>query len=451
MILKRNILLLLSLIQFGASLFALDVKEFGAVGDGRADDTAAIKRAIDKGGHVVFPKGNYRITKTIVINLDQVGFTSLKSEGAAKIIMAAAGPAFKFIGTNEARVGLAKTKSNIWDRERMPLVDGLSIQGDHAEANGIEASGTIQFTITRTHIRGVRHGIHLTKSNRNVVISDCHIYANHGIGIFYDNVYVHQSNITGCHISYNKGGGVVSRAGDVRNIQIGTCDLEFNMGTEGPSTANILIDAQGSIKGAAEIAIVGCTIQHTFKGPDGANIRIIGSGDKPDESNNRKGNITIANNVLSDVQTNIDLRNLYGVAVTGNTMWRSYQHSIRLEGSEKISIASNVMGRNPRYSPKNRPKEKNAVLIRHSKDVVFNGNILSETREATAGLTVENSRRINITDNNIVDCDGPEVHLKEVTFSRVSGCILSDSRKDHANIKTTGSTKIQIKDNLIDE
>ena len=91
------------------------------------------------------------------------------------------------------------------------------------------------------------------------------------------------------------------------------------------------------------------------------------------------------------------------------------------------------------------------MLIRHSKDVVFNGNILSETREATAGLTVENSHRINITDNNIVDCDGPEVHLKEVTFSRVSGCILSDSRKDHTNIKTTDSVKVQIKDNLIDE
>ena len=450
MILKRT-LGFLCLLQLGMSLFAADLKQFGVVGDGRADDTAAIQRAIDKGGHVVFPKGTYRITRTLVINLGQAGFTSLKSEGAAKVIMAAAGPAFKFIGTNEAKVGLAKTKSNIWNRERMPLVDGLSIEGDHAEANGIEANGTIQFTVTRTHIRGVRHGIHLTKSNRNVVISDCHIYANTGIGIFYDDVYVHQSNITGCHISYNLGGGVVSRSGDVRNIQIGTCDLEVNMGPESPTTANILIDARGSIKGAAEIAIVGCTIQHTFKGSDGANIRIIGASDDPVDSSNLKGNVTIANNVLSDVQTNIDLKNLYGVAVTGNTMWRGYQHSIRVEGSRKIVIASNVMGRNPRYSTKYRPKEKNAVLIRNSQDVVFNANVLSETQETTAGLTVENGRRINITNNNIVDCDGPEIHLKNVSFSRVSDCILSDARKDQPNIKTTGGTKIQIKDNLVDE
>ena len=43
MILKRNILLPLGIIQFVATLFAADVKEFGAVGDGRVDDTAAMK------------------------------------------------------------------------------------------------------------------------------------------------------------------------------------------------------------------------------------------------------------------------------------------------------------------------------------------------------------------------------------------------------------------------
>ena len=38
---------------------AVEVRDFGAVGDGIADDTAAIQRAIDAGGIVHFPPGVY--------------------------------------------------------------------------------------------------------------------------------------------------------------------------------------------------------------------------------------------------------------------------------------------------------------------------------------------------------------------------------------------------------
>ena len=228
---------------FGAGhLNAVDVTRSGARGDGATDDTRALQTAVDAGGDVTFPQGIYRITKTIVVRLEDEGYTSLKADGAAKVVMAGPGPAFRFVGTNEARETLVKTRDVIWQRERMPMVVGLSIEGAHPEADGIEASGTIQFTVARVHISRARHGIRLTKSARNVVISDSHFYANSGIGIYYDDVYVHQSNITGCHLSYNLGGGLVSRAGDVRNIQIGSCDFESNMGPKTPPTANILID-----------------------------------------------------------------------------------------------------------------------------------------------------------------------------------------------------------------
>ena len=41
---------------------------FGAVADGLADDTAAVRAAIDSGSAVYFPKGTYLITDTITIN-----------------------------------------------------------------------------------------------------------------------------------------------------------------------------------------------------------------------------------------------------------------------------------------------------------------------------------------------------------------------------------------------
>ena len=435
----------------GSWLQAVNVKDEGARGDGQTDDTVAIQRCVANGGQVTFPSGTYRISETILIELDKAGYTSLQGTGAAKVVMAGEGPAFKFLGTNEAQESLVKTREQIWERERMPSVDGLSIQGRHAKADGIQAEGTVQFTVTRTHIRGVRHGIHLVKSNRNVIVSDSHIYANRGIGIFYDDVYVHQSNITGCHLSYNLGGGIVSRAGDVRNIQVGSCDLESNLDPEGPPTANILLDSRGAIKGVAEVAIGGCTIQHTYKGPGGANIRIVGAEKEPADPDIRKGHVTIANNVLSDVQTNIELQNVRGAAVTGNTMWRGYLRNILVEGSRDIVISSNTMGRSPRYSTRGRPTETNAVMIKGCQDVIFNANVLSLTRNAPAGLTVESSTRINITNNTIVDCDGPEILLDRVSLSRVSGCILNDERKDTPNIKQTGGSSVQVVGNLQDD
>ena len=189
------------------------VFEFGAVADGVADDSEALQQAIDTGvGELVLPRGIYRVTRPIVIDLDRVGYASIQGNGVAKVVMDGPGPALRFIGTHDKSADPEDFTAAVWDRQRMPLVDGLAIEGHHPEAVGIEASGTMQLTLTRLHIRKVSHGVHLIDNNRNVIISNCHIYENSGIGVYYDDVNLHQSNITSSHISYNDGGGIVSRA-----------------------------------------------------------------------------------------------------------------------------------------------------------------------------------------------------------------------------------------------
>jgi len=59
----------------------VSVKDFGAVGNGVADDTAAIQAAINAGGTIFFPKGNYLITNTLFVNNS---LTILKGEGRGK-------------------------------------------------------------------------------------------------------------------------------------------------------------------------------------------------------------------------------------------------------------------------------------------------------------------------------------------------------------------------------
>src|SRR5437899_2437581 len=65
-----------------------NVRDHGAKGDGTADDWQAIQNAVDVGAGVVsLPKGTYRITKPIVIDLDKVGFTSITGNTVARIVM----------------------------------------------------------------------------------------------------------------------------------------------------------------------------------------------------------------------------------------------------------------------------------------------------------------------------------------------------------------------------
>ena len=49
----------------------VNVKDFGAVGDGVTDDTAAIQAALDTENVVFVPAGEYRVTESIVINSDK--------------------------------------------------------------------------------------------------------------------------------------------------------------------------------------------------------------------------------------------------------------------------------------------------------------------------------------------------------------------------------------------
>ncbi len=66
------------------------------VGDGKADDSAAIQKTVDSGsGTLHFARGTYRLTQTIVVDLDKVGFTSFVGGGTARLVMAGAGLAFK--------------------------------------------------------------------------------------------------------------------------------------------------------------------------------------------------------------------------------------------------------------------------------------------------------------------------------------------------------------------
>jgi hypothetical protein len=353
---------------------------------------------VDAGGALRFGRGSYRLTKTIVVDLDKTGFISLSGDGVARFVMEGAGPAFHFKGTHGGTADPESLKPEIFARQRTPMVDGLEITGAHAEADGIEATGTMQLTITRVSVNEARHGVRLSIRNRNVIISDCHLYHNSGAGVFYDHVDLHQSNIIGSHISYNTGGGVVTRGGAVRNLHIGTCDIESNMAPDAPPTAN---------------------------------VRFIGKG-KPygNDESARWGHLSICDNVLSDVDVNIDLQEVRGAVINGNTFGVGFQHDLLAVGCSHIAIGPNTFDRNPPYYRGKAVEAKGGLVFRDCRDMTLTGLHIDGVRSHPAAVQVLNGDTFNISGCTILDSDGAGLLMQNTRNSLVTGCLIADRRPD---------------------
>ena len=111
----------------------LNVKNFGAVGDGIADDTAAIQAALNAGsGKVVYvPCGTYNISSTLQV----LANTTLYSDSNCGII-------------NVLPTGILSTMN-----------EGILIAGDNVVIDGIRLNGTNEITSSGGNITNVARGI----------------------------------------------------------------------------------------------------------------------------------------------------------------------------------------------------------------------------------------------------------------------------------------------------
>ncbi len=330
------------------------VKDFGAVGDGNADDTDAVLHAVrDGGGLVRFPRGTYRLTRTVEIELAKSQSLALEGTGGtARIVMAAPGPAIRIVGTHRGTGDPGSVKPEIWQSERMPTVSNLNIEGMHAEADGLEMVGTMQSILRGLLVRKVRHGIRLFERNRNVIIDACHVYHNTGVGVFLDRVNLHQINITGSHLSYNRLGGLRIVGSEIRNLQITGNDIEYNNhrahGAEPEPTAEILIDATDDKATVRELTIASNTIQATYS-PAGANVRILG---QHSDGRPLAGMCAITGNVIGSQEIGVHLHGCRDVVLSGNIIYSGHRRNLLVEQSRNISVGANTFGHNPSYDRK---------------------------------------------------------------------------------------------------
>jgi hypothetical protein len=405
-----------------------EVRNFGAAGDGRQDDTEAIIHAIENGeGQVTFTRGVYRITRTIEIDLDRFGPISLDGcGGTARIVMAGQGPAFRLVGKHTGTGNPKTVQPRIKNVQRMPTIQEIEIVGENPQADGIELVGTMQPTLAGVLIHDVRHGVRITGRNRNVLITHCHVYYNTGVGIYMDELNLHQINIIGCHISYNRLGGIRIEKSEIRNLQITGNDIEYNNQrvheTEPEITAEIYIDTTTPKASVAEVTIVSNTIQATHSA-GGCNIRILGSPDV----GYRPNLITISGNIIGSQENNVHLTECHGIVISGNCIYSGANRNLLVEKCTLTTIGTNSFRRHT-------PGSNAGVRLVESTDTTIQGcTFMDESSEGQVTgaslLELENCQRAQITGCQFVNgvpCGIDVVNGRQIS---INSCMVTETRE----------------------
>jgi hypothetical protein len=441
------------LLLFGFSSSAVNVRNFGATGNGVTDDTEAIINALKSvdDGVLMFPAGTYKISRTIEIQLADTRPISVTGNGgSAVVVMHASGPAIRFAGTHENGSALPATLSeSVWNRERMPLIEAIEIRGAHPQANGIEFRHTFQPTIRGVLIRKVHHGLHFTSRNRNVLVESSHIYHCSGIGIFLDEVNIHQMNIGNSHISYCREGGIKVTKSEIRNFQITGNDIEYNCDPQAGPVADIWIDVKdgGSVR---EGTITGNTIQ-AIQSPGGANIRFTGLKGNPDKI----GLWSITGNHISNQEINIDLQSSRGISITGNTFIRAYDRHLVMNDSKNILVSTNVFDHNPDYFTQD-VVAAGGIMIQRSEQILLSQNILEGmaygTAEQGGAVVVSKSSAVDILDLQINNPKYRGIEIEGCSEVTVSRCRIraGDSESFVAGIALkSNNIRYQVRNNII--
>ena len=213
----RFFLLLISIIIFIPSVRArrINVKHFGALGDGKADDTEAIQRAVKSvkdGDVLIFPKGSYNVMPSIgninLITFEDVNNITVKGRKATIRVLPNGLPAYNVIKIHNC--------NNV-------IIKNLTLQGDRLYHDYKSNSGTHEFG----------YGIYVLGDSKRrpvgLTIENCNLYNMTGDAIVTKNgVSTGTININNCQLHHCRRQGISILDSD--RITVDNCSI-FKIGT----------------------------------------------------------------------------------------------------------------------------------------------------------------------------------------------------------------------------
>ena len=192
----------------------VSVKDFGAVGDGVADDTAAIQAALAASNNVYLPSGTYRITNTIGIAGNKYIESSnavLNKDFNGVGLAFTGGSAFNYVTGTLSVVGVGSFAASTGATSTNPSAHGITITNNRVIVDGSLISNSHQgngllFTSNggnsnrcvladiRCNENGV-NGIRFSGTTDNAAVWKVGFYCtnNREAGIFFDNDFIGRS------------------------------------------------------------------------------------------------------------------------------------------------------------------------------------------------------------------------------------------------------------------
>lgn len=183
----------------------VSVKDFGAIGDGVTDDTAAIQSALDalpNGGVVYFPPGTYRIARNIGTN-DRWGIKVV----ASNITLRGEQATLRRLNTNISTYALAypilmvgTPDSNVATATQNIVIDGLKFQGEntqHSSGGSMLTDARYAIVFKNTSETWVKDCV-FTAVDSSAIYYQQPAYFDYANSVFFNTTKNYRSKITGC-------------------------------------------------------------------------------------------------------------------------------------------------------------------------------------------------------------------------------------------------------------
>lgn len=158
---------------------SINVKCFGAVGNGTADDTNAIQNASDKNKGLYFPPGNYKITDTIKIKMSDCSvignkaflmpsgnFTAINFQGS-RITYTGLNISYQNVSSvneNAVAIWFFKNGSTTSDQVNNSVISDFKITHAHTGIKSTSGTGAVWQTEIRNILMSINPGSSSTKA-----------------------------------------------------------------------------------------------------------------------------------------------------------------------------------------------------------------------------------------------------------------------------------------------